>query len=251
MKINKSSIAREFWRKIFNENSIDLRNADARRSVVNDFLSDPGNIKEGWNKTTDKRFFRLALDKVAREFGTTTAKYGIKPESKRINKQTGSMNFSIKTDEKPIHKMKKEEDASGPKDEDASGPKKKLPNELTSSQLQQQQQAIAMTYTGASVGVIFDTFFNILHSRYPACSQLSKAERDSLGEAWYPIFNEYLSGEGSKWIMPAIITAPIVLVRVSEMQRARKEQEIAETYGIHESPKKDEKTKKDKWSDRL
>ena len=44
---SKSSIAREFWRKIFNENSIDLRNADARKSVVNDFLDDPMNKKDG------------------------------------------------------------------------------------------------------------------------------------------------------------------------------------------------------------
>ena len=250
-KINKSSIAREFWRNIFQSNAIDLRNSDARRSVVNDFLNDPSNIDAGWNKTTDKRFFRLALDKVAREFNTSTAKFGIKPEPKRINKKAGQMNFSVKTDEKPIHKMKKEDDASGPKDQDASGPKNKLPNELSSDKLQQQQQAIALTYTGASVGVIYDTFFNILHSRYPACSPLSKAERDSLGEAWFPIFNEYLSGEGSKWIMPAIITAPIVLVRVSEMQRARKEQEIADTYGMPESPKKEDSKNKKKWSDNL
>ena len=247
--INKSSLAREFWRNIFQNNSIDLRNSDARRSVVNDFLDDPSNQKLGWNKTTDKRFFRLALDKVSREFGTSTAKFGIKPEPKRIKKQAGSMNFSVKTDEKPMHKLKKDEK---PQEEDLKSDKKKLPNELTSAKLQQQQQAIAMTYTGASVGVIFETVFNILHSRFPACSPLSRTERDALGEAWFPIFNEYLSGEGSKWIMPAVITAPIVLVRVSELQRARKAQEIAETYGMPPEPnKKEDKKKKDKWSDRL
>ena len=122
---------------------------------------------------------------------------------------------------------------------------------LTTEQLKQRQQEIAAIYTGDSVGHIFAMMFNILHSRYPACSPLSKAERDSLGEAWFPIFNEYLSGEGSKWIMPAIITAPIVLVRVSEMQRARKEQEIADTYGMPESPKKEDSKNKKKWSDNL
>ena len=158
------------------------------------------------------------------------------------------MNFSVKTDEKPMHKLKKDEK---PQEEDLKSDKKKLPNELTSAKLQQQQQAIAMTYTGASVGVIFETVFNILHSRFPACSPLSRTERDALGEAWFPIFNEYLSGEGSKWIMPAVITAPIVLVRVSELQRARKEQEIADTYGMPESPKKEDSKNKKKWSDNL
>ena len=66
MALNKSSIAREFWRKIYNENAIDLRNSDARKSVVNDFLDDPMNIKEGWNKSTDKRFLGCrALQTVA------------------------------------------------------------------------------------------------------------------------------------------------------------------------------------------
>ena len=84
MGLNKSAIAREFWRKIYNENAIDLRNSDARKSVVNDFLNDPMNIKEGWSKTTDKRFFRLAFDKVTREFGKSTSQFGVKPEPKRV-----------------------------------------------------------------------------------------------------------------------------------------------------------------------
>ena len=102
MALNKSSIAREFWRKIYNENAIDLRNSDARKSVVNDFLDDPMNIKEGWNKSTDKRFFRLAFDKVTREYGKSTANYGVKPEPSRVKKNTGGLNLNIKTDEKKI-----------------------------------------------------------------------------------------------------------------------------------------------------
>ena len=81
---SKSAIAREFWRKIFNENSIDLRNADARKSVVNDFLDDPMNKKDGWNKSTDKRFFRLAFDKVSREFGTVSYTHLTLPTNREV-----------------------------------------------------------------------------------------------------------------------------------------------------------------------
>ena len=56
---NKSKIARNFWRTIFKENKIDLRNADARKQVVADFIRQ----NKGWNTTTSPRFFRLAFDK--------------------------------------------------------------------------------------------------------------------------------------------------------------------------------------------
>ena len=255
---SKSSIAREFWRKVFNENSIDLRNADARKSVVNDFLNDPMNKKDGWDSSRDKRFFRLAFDKVSREFGKTTAQYGVKPEPKRTKKQSGTMNFNFTSDEKNITNLKKSEEE---KKEDKEK-KKELPKEFQSKELLKQQQAIASTYTANAVGTIFETVFNIIHSRVPACSKLSPAEKMSLGEAWFPIFNEYLSGENSKWILPAVITAPIVLVRVSEYQRQKQEEQLTEQYQMDfhdpsqqkKDKKKDEKKKEDKkskWSDRL
>ena len=45
--MNKSRVARDLWRKIFNDNLIDLSDSDARKQVVSDFLNDPVNIKEG------------------------------------------------------------------------------------------------------------------------------------------------------------------------------------------------------------
>ena len=112
-------------------------------------------------------------------------------------------------------------------------------------------------YTGESVGYIFSTMFSILHSRFPACSPLSPQETKALGDAWYPIMNEYLGDKGSKWILPIVVTAPIVIVRFSEYARVKKEEELKEEIlrdmpqeKFEPEPPKDEK-KKDKWSDRL
>jgi len=55
--VNKSKIAREFWRAIFKENKIDLRNSDIRKSVVSDFIQQ----NKGWNNTTDRRFFSFSI----------------------------------------------------------------------------------------------------------------------------------------------------------------------------------------------
>ena len=64
--MNKSRVARDLWRKVFNDNLIDLKDSDARKQVVREFLNDPVNKKAGW-KSKDARFFRLGFNKVAKE----------------------------------------------------------------------------------------------------------------------------------------------------------------------------------------
>ena len=169
MKINKSKVAREFWRKIFKDNLIDLRNSDARKSVVADFISQ----NQGWNAATDKRFFRLAFDKVSREFGTSTSKFGVKPEPSRVKKQVGTMGINVKSDEKKVHPLFQQKEKEQPQ---------KNPNIPTAQQLNQQQEQ-AVNYSAQSIAAIFDTMFNIFCSRYPMCDKLSEGEKATLGDA--------------------------------------------------------------------
>ena len=251
MALNKSKIAREFWRDIIDNNKIDLSNSDARKSVVNQFLNDPEN--KGW-KAADRRFFRLGFDKICRERGINSHQFGVKPEPKRVKTKTGQMNINIKTDEKKVHPLFRKEEAEKQKEQEAKDEPKH--DVKTAEQLQKEQHAAAM-YTGESVGYIFSTMFSILHSRFPACSPLSPQETKALGDAWYPIMNEYLGDKGSKWILPIVVTAPIVIVRFSEYARVKKEEELKEEIlrdmpqeKFEPEPPKDEK-KKDKWSDRL
>ena len=44
--MNKSRVARDLWRKVFNDNLIDLKDSDARKQVVREFLNDPVNKKD-------------------------------------------------------------------------------------------------------------------------------------------------------------------------------------------------------------
>tara|TARA_R110002020_G_scaffold117377_2_gene268169 strand:- start:90 stop:839 length:750 start_codon:yes stop_codon:yes gene_type:complete len=249
LKINKSEIARNFWRDIIDGNKIDLSSNDARKKIVSQFLNDIENKKLGW-KPNDRRFFRLGFDKICKERGISTHQFGIKPEPKRVKTQAGKMNISVNTDEKKVHPILREEENEKEDQENKDPDKTQIPN---SQELQQQNQAAI--YTGQSVAAIFSMMFNLLHSRFPACSPLTNQETTSLGEAWFPIFNEYLSDKGGKWVLPVVITVPIVLVRIAEFQRAKKEKEIEEEI-LKDMPqdtpiKKDPSEKKDKWSDRL
>ena len=234
--MNKSQISRDFWRQIFDENKIDLRNADKRNAAVNAFLENPENKKAGWKKT-DRRFFRLSLDKIFRERGISSHSKGIKPISQTNQKQMGSMRMNIKTDEKKVHENAK------------TITSEHLAESGTEAQQQQNELATqAAYYTAENVAVVFDTMFNLLHARYPECSKLTFEEKRNLGECFRPIFDKYFGDKGGIWVMPILALLPVLLVRMAEMNAAKKETEMKKDFGIEDNNDDPEK-KKGGWGD--
>ena len=236
--MNKSRVARDLWRKVFNDNIINLSDGDARKQVVREFLADPVNKKAGW-KAKDARFMRLGFQKVAKENNFNVMNIGVTPTPSRSKTQKGSMNINVKSKQKNPTPMM---DAIKPPTEE----EKKFGALPQTPQLVG-QQAQAVQYSAQSVGQIFETLFNIFSAR-TGCSPLNQNERIALGEAWSPIFNEYFSGH-SNWVMPVIISAPILLSRLAEMQKIKKEKEVRERYGMDDIPKKEEVKKKSAWED--
>jgi hypothetical protein len=235
--MNKSRVARDLWRKVFNDNLINLSDSDARKQVVREFLNDPVNKKSGW-KSKDARFFRLGFQKVAKENNFNVMNIGVTPTPSRSKTQKGSMNINVKTKQKNPTPLG--ESIKPPTEQE-----KKFGALPQTPQLEG-QQAQATYYSAQSVGQIFETIVNIISAR-TGCSPLSQNERIALGEAWLPIFTEYFSGENSKWVMVAIITIPIALRILSEIQQKKKEKELKEKYGIDEAPQKEVPKKKSAW----
>ena len=97
--MNKSRVARDLWRKVFNDNIINLSDGDARKQVVREFLADPVNKKAGW-RSKDARFMRLGFSKVAKEQGFNVMSIGVTPTPSRSKTQKGSMNINVKS--KPL-----------------------------------------------------------------------------------------------------------------------------------------------------
>tara|TARA_R110002012_G_scaffold56687_1_gene145634 strand:+ start:578 stop:1378 length:801 start_codon:yes stop_codon:yes gene_type:complete len=241
-ELNKSRIARDFYRKVFNDNLINLQDSDARKEIVDQFFDLPENKKAGWHKTKDRRFFRLAFSKVAKENNFNPMSVGVTPEPHRSKTQKGSTQINVKTKQKNVPPLKETITTEQLKQQGKS------PLPIPSTPTLQDQQAQATYYSAQSVGQIFETFFNIFSSRLEI-SPLNQNERIALGEAWSPIFNEYFSGQ-SKWVMPVIITAPIVLQRVAEFAKAKKERELKEKYNMDDIPPPKEPAKpkqKSKW----
>lgn len=240
--MNKSRISRDLWRKVFADNLIDLRNSDQRKQVVSEFLNDPVNTKAGWKKK-DSRFFRLAFSKVARENNFQPMSVGVTPTPSRSKTHKGSMSFNVKSKEKAPPPPPAPSEGLPQKD----GQKLPIPNTAQiNAQIPQ-----ASYYSAQSIGQIFETFFNIFSTKL-GCSPLSQNERIAMGEAWTPVFNQYFSGENI-FIMPALVSLPIILQRVAEVSKIRKEKELKEKYGMEdgtEAPPPDRKpaeTSKSKW----
>ncbi len=233
--LNKSQISRDFWRRIFDDNKIDLRNSDQRNAAVNDFLANPENKKAGW-KQADKRFFRLSLDKIMRERGINAHSKGIKPIPQKNQKQSGSMHMNIKTDEKKVHEQPK------------TITSEQLAETGTEAQQQNELATQAAYYTAENVAIVFDTMFNLLHARYPECSKLTFEEKRNLGESFRPIFDKYFGDKGGIWVMPVLALLPVLLVRMAEMNAAKQEEEMKKEYGIDEK-QEDQEKKKGGWGD--
>ena len=220
---------------------INLSDGDARKQVVREFLNDPVNKKAGWHGK-DARFFRLGFNVVAKENNFNPLSVGVTPTPQRSNTTKGSMNLNVKSKEKKVPPLIEEMQDKKKEERPKFGALPQTP------QLQAQQDQ-ATYYSAQSVGQIFDTLFNIFSSR-TGCSPLTQNERIALGESWTPIFNEYFAGEEkAKWVMVAIITLPIVLQRVAEVSKLKKEKELKEKYGMDEIPKDEPVRKKSAWED--
>jgi len=237
--MNKSRVARDLWRKVFNDNIIDLKDGDARKQVVREFLNDPVNKKSGW-KSKDARFFRLGFNTVAKENNFNPLSVGVTPTPARSKTTKGSMNLNVKSKEKKIPPIVEELQDKKKDERPKFGALPQTP------QLQAQQDQ-ASYYSAQSVGQIFETLFNLFSTR-TGCSPLTQNEKIALGEVWTPIFNEWFSGEEkAKWVMIAIVTLPIVLQRVAEISKNKKEKEIKERYGMEDIPKDPPVKKKSAW----
>ena len=237
--MNKSRVARELWRKVFNDNLINLSDGDARKGVVRDFLNDPINKKAGW-RSKDARFFRLGFQKVAKENNFNVMQIGVTPTPSRSKTQKGTMNMNVKTKLKNPAPLG--ESIKPPTEEE-----KKSGRPIPTTPTLEAQQAQATYYTSQSIGQIFDTFVNIISAR-TGCEPLSQNERIALGEAWLPIFADYFSGDDkAKWVMVALITLPIALRILAQVQSIKKKKELQEKYGMDEVPKEQLPKKKSAW----
>ena len=241
-ELNKSRIARDFYRKVFNDNLINLQDSDARKEIVDQFFDLPENKKAGWHKTKDRRFFRLAFSKVAKENNFNPMSVGVTPEPHRSKTQKGSTQINVKTKQKNVPPLKETITTEQLKQQGKS------PLPIPSTPTIQAQTDQASYYSAQTVGQLIETLLNIGFTRMNV-DPITQNERIALGEAFTPLANKYLTGH-SEFLMPILILLPILLSRIAQMAKMKKEKQLKEQYGIEDPapPKEPAKPKpKSKW----
>ena len=238
--MNKSRVARDLWRKVFNDNLINLSDGDARKGVVRDFLNDPINKKAGW-KSKDARFFRLGFQKVAKENNFNVMSIGVSPTPSRSKTQKGTTKFNVKSQIKNPPPLQEVPTTDQIKKDG------KTPMPIPNTPIIQAQVDQASYYSAQSVGQICETVLNIIFTRL-GVSSITQNERIALGEGWSPLANKYLTGH-SELIMPILITLPIIFGRLAEVARMKKEKELKEKYGLKDQQPHEEEKKRSNWSD--
>ena len=206
---------------------------------MNQFFADPQN--KGWNKTKDRRFMRLAFSKVAKENNFNPMSVGITPTPSRSKTHKGSMNLNVKSKEKSVPPLQ----TDAPNQEQLKQEKGKLP--IPNQQQIQQQIPQASYYSAQSVGSLIETILNLVFSRLEV-DLITQNERIALGEACAPLANKYLQGS-NEFIMPILVLAPILLSRLAQASKNKKEKEIKEKYAVEEpQPEPEDRPTSNKWS---
>lgn len=239
--MNKSRIARDFWRKVFNDNLINLQDGDARKECVNQFFGDKINKDAGWHRTKDRRFFRLAFSKVAKENNFNPLSVGIVPTPSRSKTMKGTTRFNVKSQIKNPPPLQEALTTDQIKKDG------KAPMPIPNTPMIQAQLDQASYYSSQSVGQIWETILNIIFTRMNV-DPLTQNERMALGEAFAPLFNKYLQGH-SEFLMPILILIPILLTRIAQMAKLKKEKELKEKYGLKDQQPHEEEKRKSNWSD--
>ena len=88
---------------------------------------------------------------------------------------------------------------------------------------------------------------NLVFSRLEV-DLITQNERIALGEACAPLANKYLQGS-NELIMPILVLAPILLSRLAQASKNKKEKELKEKYAVEEpQPEPQDRPTSNKWS---
>ena len=68
------------------------------------------------------------------------------------------------------------------------------------------------------VTATWSTIASLIKIKYPSFKKISESELSTLGEAWLPIFQEYMQFSYMKWGMPLFVTAGILLPRIADVK---------------------------------
>lgn len=221
--MDKSETIREFIRAQFKAN-FDFTNKDARQKLFQDYcVSDEGKTaKLDWKR--DRTLFLSCFKKVCVELKKDPTMYGLSRDKVEFKSSTDDGTVSIKPRPKgfkspqgqPIQKTTLE-DGTIKKEDLADGDG-------------------VIQWDPKLTGITLTTFYNLISKKWTSLLPLTEEEKDTLGTAWQPLFQKYLSKNWGLWGAPLIVTAGILSGKFQEAKQNQPQDKKEESKKEEQKP---------------
>lgn len=228
--MDKSETIREFIRTQFKTN-FDFTNKDARQKLFQDYCISAEGKAAGldWNK--HNTLFLSNFKKICRELKKDPTMYGLSRDKVEFKSSSDDGQVSIK-----------------PRPKGFKSPQGQAPSQPPKEGEQPTQpvldDGVVMQWDAKLTGITLNTFYSLLQKKWTSLLPLSQEEKDTLGAAWQPLFQKYLSKNWGLWGTPLIVTAGILSGKFSEA-RANAPPEEKKSDDKQEEKKPDSNVKTD------
>lgn len=204
--MDKSETIREFIRTQFKAN-FDFTNKDARQKLFQDYCTSPeGKAADlDWNK--HNTLFLSNFKKVCRELKKDPTMYGLSRDKVEFKSSTDEGSITIKPKPKGF-KSPQGQPMPKPKLEDGTIKKEDLADGDG-----------VIQWDTKLTGITLTTFYNLISKKWTSLLPLTDEEKDTLGTAWQPLFQKYLSKNWGLWGAPLIVTAGILSGKFQEARQ--------------------------------
>lgn len=222
--MDKSETIREFIRAQFKAN-FDFTNKDARKKLFQDFCdSEEGKLADIQYKKHGTLFIDC-FKKVCGELKKDPTMYGLSRDKVEFKSSSDDGNVSIKPRPKGFKTPQGQ-------------PMQKA--NLEDGTIQQEDLAAGdgvIQWDTKLTGITLTTFYNLISKKWTSLLPLTDEEKDTLGTAWQPLFQKYLSKNWGLWGAPLIVTAGILSGKFQEAKQNQPQDKKPETK--KEEPKPD------------
>ena len=227
-----SETIREFIR-INLDNKFDFSNVKSRNKLFLQHAESEIGKKQGLDYKKHLTLYLRMIKKVCRERNIPPETFGLSKE--KVKFQQSSSGVTTKITPKPKEGIP--QTVEQPKT-DAAG--KPIPPTTPTLQMPVPEVGIEL------VKATWKTINGVIRYKYPKFRKFMDEDLEALGQAWLPLFREYIATNWMKWGLPLTITAGIMIPRIAEL-KPKGDEEEEEPEEEEEKPKEKESEEYKKW----
>ena len=234
--VDVSENIREFIRSNL-DNKFDFSNVKSRNQLFKQHCETEVGKKAGFIYKKHLTLYLRMIKKVCRERNIPPETFGLSKEKVKFVQSKGAVESTI---------------TPKPKEGIPQDQPKPTPTTPTGGITPQVPQVPTPEVGIELVKATWKTINGCIRWKYPKFRKFLEEDLEALGQAWLPLFREYIATNWMKWGLPLTITAGIMVPRIAELKPKREGEEEEEEFEEEEEekPKGKETEEYKKWKSR-